>query len=173
MSRKIELCINILITLCTKTIKMPKTYPLLTGVLHLLLDAPPEIWWHHRPEIPKRNHSTLQLNRWVQLFQNPSIIYASLKAWNYKRLKERGSELANLLHLHVTKYCEFPELQIPIFHTNTSKSSWMFFKVFSPQRTDHKKRDTSQYPHYIVADLPKVNCVYDLQCLNTGPWIAV
>jgi hypothetical protein len=39
------------------------------------------------------------------------------------RLKERGSELANLLHLHVTKDCEFPELQIPIFHTNTSKSS--------------------------------------------------
>ncbi len=92
MSRKIELCNNILITLCTKTITMPKTYPLLTGVLHLLLDAPPEIWWHHRPEIPKRNHSTLQLNRWVQLFQNPSIIYASLKAWNYKRLKERGSD---------------------------------------------------------------------------------
>jgi hypothetical protein len=43
MSRKVELCINILITLCTKTITMPKTYLLLTGVLHLLLDAPPEI----------------------------------------------------------------------------------------------------------------------------------
>ncbi len=130
MSRKIELCINILITLCMKTITMPKTYPLLTGVLHLLLDAPPEIWWHHRPEIPKKNHSTLQLNWWVQLFQTPSIIYASLKEWNYKRLTEKGSELANLLHLHVTKYCEFPELQIPIFHTNTSIFSSMFLRFF-------------------------------------------
>jgi hypothetical protein len=36
---------------------------LLTGVLHLLLGAPPEIWLHHRPGIPKRN--ILLMNKYL------------------------------------------------------------------------------------------------------------